>query len=387
MTDSPSGFYGILNAFFDQLAMEETAACEWDGLEALQYPPFGSAGDGYDTSPKQFYNVWTSFSTRKNFSWKDKYRLTDAPDRRVRRLMEKENKKMRDEGIRDFNDAVRSLVAFVKKRDQRYVPNSQSEAERQKILRDSAAAQAARSRAANQEKMADFVMPEWAQSRGDGVHDDEFSHSEEESEVEHIECVVCNKVFKSEKQYEAHEKSKKHLKAVQQIRRQMKRENIHLDLDEPAPESTPSHRNGDEDVASADSGDDEEGIPAPASGGKDSPDAGDVTADSDSVDDEYAPRSDVENRLVSGAALSAEGLDEGLTTGISDLSVDKAQDGKKVGKAKAKREKKAARAAAMESAEVNVSPSRSSSSLVIITWLTTAAALLFRLQRELQLTN
>src|SRR4051794_14659393 len=106
--------------------------------------------------------------------------------------MEKENKKFRDEGIREFNDAVLSLVAFVKKRDPRYVPNTQSEAERQQFLRNSAAAQAARSRAANQEKLAEYVVPDWAQSRDEDDHNDEFSMSEEEDEVEEIECVVCN---------------------------------------------------------------------------------------------------------------------------------------------------------------------------------------------------
>ncbi len=122
-------------------------------------------------------------------------------------------------------------MAFVKKRDPRYVPNLQSEAERQQILRSSAAGQAARSRAANQEKLAEMVVPEWVQSRGDGEHDGEFSESDEESEVEHIECVVCHKTFKSENQYEAHEKSKKHVKAVQQLQRQMRKENSAFDLE------------------------------------------------------------------------------------------------------------------------------------------------------------
>ncbi|KAH8891686.1 DnaJ-domain-containing protein [Thozetella sp. PMI_491] len=328
MNDGPGGFFGALNLFFDQLAIEETDASEREGLTPLVYPPFGLASDSYESAPKPFYQAWGSFSTRKSFAWRDKYRLSDAPDRRVRRLMEKENKKFRDEGAREFNDAVLSLVAFVKKRDPRYIPNSQSEVERQQILRNSAAAQAARSRAANQEKLAEFVVPEWARSRGDHDHEDEFSLSEEESEVEHIECVVCNKIFKSEKQFEAHEKSKKHVKAVQQLRRQMKKEHadfdLQLDTDTHVPPGAPT-------VLSE---------PEPQSGRE-------STEESD--DEDYAPRSQVEDRLTSNttAELDVSKFDETLFDAIGSLSVEQGQAGsKKVGKAKQKREKKAARQAA-----------------------------------------
>jgi len=124
-TDSPTGFFGGLRDTFQSLAREEELACEWEGLDAVDYPSFGHADDSYEDVVKPFYAVWNGFSTRKTFSWKDIYRYSDAPDRRVRRIMEKENKRLREEGIREFNDAVRSLIAFVRKRDPRYKPNSQ----------------------------------------------------------------------------------------------------------------------------------------------------------------------------------------------------------------------------------------------------------------------
>ena len=227
-TDAPNGFYGILQETFSNLAREEDAACDWEGLEPVEYPSFGGSEDNYEDVVRPFYRVWMNFSTKKTFSWRDAYRSADAPDRATRRLMEKENKRFRDEGIREFNDAVRSLLAFVRKRDPRYIPNSQTEADRQKILRDAAAAQAARSRAANQAKLKEHVIPPWAQSQ---APEDTLSVSgSEESEVEHIECVVCGKTFKSEKQYETHEKSKKHIKAVQQLQREMRKENELLEL-------------------------------------------------------------------------------------------------------------------------------------------------------------
>lgn len=185
-TDAPNGFYGILGETFANLAREEDAACDWEGIEPIDYPEFGSKDDGYEDVVRPFYRVWINFSTKKNFSWRDRYRASDAPDRATRRLVEKENKKFRDEGIRDFNDAVRALVTFVRKRDSRYIPNSQTEADRQKILRDAAAAQATRSRAAYQAKLNEHAIADWAKTK-EPEEEEPFSESEEE-EVEHIEC-------------------------------------------------------------------------------------------------------------------------------------------------------------------------------------------------------
>ncbi|CAG7947169.1 unnamed protein product [Penicillium olsonii] len=225
-SDSPTGFFGGLREQFEQLALEEKLACQWESQDPLEYPSFGSCDGDFETVVRPFYTAWTGFSTQKSFAWKDVHRYSEAPDRRVRRMMEKENKRLRDEAIREFNDAVRSLVAFVKKRDPRYKSNAQSEAQRQETLRQSVAAQAARSRAHNQAQMRDHVLPVWAQSE-QPVEDEES----EESEVESFECVACHKFFKSQKQSEAHERSKKHLKAVKQLCWEMRMQNDLLDLE------------------------------------------------------------------------------------------------------------------------------------------------------------
>lgn len=230
-TDSDTGFYTVLRRTFHALAREEELACEWEGLNPITYPSFGYAYDAYDGVVRPFYAAWSGFATRKTFSWEDIYRYSEAPDRRVRRMMEKENKRFRDEGIRQFNDAVRSLVAFVKRRDPRFKPNTQSEAERQKLLRDTAVAQAARSRAANQAKQAQQEsMPGWMKPSED--QEPQVSDESEEAAQENFECVVCRKNFKSEKQYEAHEKSRKHVRAVQHLKRQMQQEDRGLHLEE-----------------------------------------------------------------------------------------------------------------------------------------------------------
>ncbi|KAF2971970.1 hypothetical protein GQX73_g1571 [Xylaria multiplex] len=352
LDDSPNSFFTILRETFDRLAEGEYAAADWEGLAPLEYPSFGESTDD-DTIAKAFYGRWSNFSTRLGFSWKDKWRLSDAPDRRVRRLMEKENKKLREDAVREFNDAVRSLVIFVRKRDPRYISNNQSEAERQQILRDSAAAQAARSRAANQEKMnnADAV-PEWARSRGDDALADEFSESEDESEVEQIECVVCSKTFKSEKQFEAHEKSKKHFKAVQQLKRQMKKDDATFDLSEtPKRGSDPTR---EETVAEEDRSDENDSAQALPSRGSGSEAASHTDAnptipnsDTESGDDDYASRDAVEARLSDPLSRDEKDI-EGITAKTAEIEVGDNPPAKKIGMAKLKKQKKAARQAAAE---------------------------------------
>ena len=50
----------------------------------------------------------------------DKYDTRQGDNRRVKRKMEQENKKLRDKARKERNEAVRNLVTFVKKRDKRY---------------------------------------------------------------------------------------------------------------------------------------------------------------------------------------------------------------------------------------------------------------------------
>lgn len=228
-SDSATGFFGRLRSTFDMLAREEALACEWEGSDPVSYPSFGHASDDHEQVVRPFYNVWTNFATCKSFSWKDIYRPSDAPDRRVRRLMEKENRRLREGGIHDLNDAVRSLVAFARKRDPRYQFNTRSEAERQRVSREAALAQAARSRAANLARAAAFQqIPNWSKSTE--LSEPNITDEEQEIVDDEVECVVCKKIFKSENQYKAHEKSKKHIKAVQHVRREMQMEDRALNL-------------------------------------------------------------------------------------------------------------------------------------------------------------
>ncbi|KAF9896181.1 DnaJ sub C member 21, partial [Lobosporangium transversale] len=112
--DNNAGFFAVYRNIFNKLAEEEAEAAALNNnsnsKETPHYPSFGSSTTAYDDNSdsdvKQFYNAWLTFSTQKSFSWCDKYRLSEAPDRRVRRAMEKENKKFRDAARKEFNDTV-----------------------------------------------------------------------------------------------------------------------------------------------------------------------------------------------------------------------------------------------------------------------------------------
>ena len=366
-SDSPSGFYGGLHDLFSKLAREEQIACQWEDTEGIDYPDFGHKDDNYEDVVRPFYAAWNGFASRKSFAWKDHYRLSDAPDRRVRRLMERENRRIREDAVREYNDAVRSLIAFVRKRDPRYQENQKSEAERQKMLREAAAAHTARSRAARQARLEELdkaAVPDWAKSERKDEHEGGFSSSEESEEHE-FECVVCDKSFKSEAQFQAHEKSKKHVKLWKQLKREMREEGKDLDLDENAEDNVRVHKeaggagergvNAAEDLekteeakiaeqteAAPDSEGEIQEDTVPSTNGHAAPESNPIDASTgeEDADSDYAPRSKVEDRLTSDKSdnlsnhLKATVLDD--TPGTSDTDIPK------LGKAKLKRAKKAA---------------------------------------------
>jgi DnaJ family protein A protein 5 len=379
-TDSPSGFFGFVRETFEQLAKEEEYAADYEDIDIPSYPTFGHKGDTYEDVVRDFYSAWNGFATAKGFAWVDVYRLSEAPDRRYRRAMEKENQKLRDDARRDFNDAVRALVAFVRKRDPRYTPNTQSADEKAKAQRDARKAQAARARAAQMAKLEQEAqaLPSWATAR---PADEEEEETEEEIEEDHYECVACNKTFKSERQWEAHEKSKKHQKAIQALQRKMQKENAHLNLDDDGLDSgvitaaddildadlTGSDTNGMEDSVKditektdeleiGEEGTDLEDLDdhsvasGPRTAQVDTPKKDEE--DSEDEDDEYASRSDIESRLNGLASTNASIADTETTateyTVLDDppaISEDSSAQVPKLGKAAQKRAKRAAKQA------------------------------------------
>ncbi|KAK6345725.1 hypothetical protein TWF718_007633 [Orbilia javanica] len=236
MSDTnPQGFYSTASRVFSTLAREEEEAASLANTDLpFYYPSFGNSKSDYQDDVKAFYAIWTGFSTLKSFAWEDTYRYRDAPDRRIKRLMEKENKKLRDTAIREFNDTVKQFVLYIRKRDPRYLPNFQTTSERDAAAREASKDQSRRARLENAAKLASYKEADWSKTQEVEYSSEADSDEEDEEDKEpaiEFECVACNKIFKTENQMDMHEKSKKHIKMVQSIKRQMRKDDIALDLD------------------------------------------------------------------------------------------------------------------------------------------------------------
>ncbi|KAG5456119.1 MAG: hypothetical protein BJ554DRAFT_4232 [Olpidium bornovanus] len=126
--DDRGSFYTVYRELFARLSAEEDAAAAVDqvygddaddGGSGLPDPalkvPFGDGSVPFvpsyaadsPSSLKAFYVAWEHLATKKSFRWRDKWRLSEAPDRRYRRAMEKENKKARSDAKKEYNDTVR----------------------------------------------------------------------------------------------------------------------------------------------------------------------------------------------------------------------------------------------------------------------------------------
>ncbi|KAL6762070.1 DnaJ domain-containing protein [Haematococcus lacustris] len=153
--DGPKGFYAVYGALFERLARQEERAAQEraaassrgsDSEEdaggaapaAASLPKFGQS-DANAAEVHAFYAHWTHFTTAKTFAWADEYNLAAAPSRLVRRRMKDENMRARRTARREYNDAMRELVAFVKKRDKRAAKFAAEEAAR-RIEREAAEA-------------------------------------------------------------------------------------------------------------------------------------------------------------------------------------------------------------------------------------------------------
>ncbi len=139
--EGPRSFYSVYGALFETLGKQEAAARAArdaraaGAARAASAPPpparpaFGGAAAPWE-AVAAFYAEWAGFASAKDFAWADEYNPAAAPDRRVRRLMEADNAKARKAARREYNEGVRELVAFVRKRDKRVAARAVEEARR-----------------------------------------------------------------------------------------------------------------------------------------------------------------------------------------------------------------------------------------------------------------
>ncbi|KAJ6494641.1 hypothetical protein C8R47DRAFT_1116637 [Mycena vitilis] len=214
--DGENSFFTIYRSLFARLQAEEAL------ISDAPYPSFGYPGWTWAPANKTsdgartFYAAWTNFATAKEFAWSDQWNLAEAPDRRIRRLMEKDNKKAREDARREYNDTVRSLAKFLRKRDPRYkthLAQTQNGA--------SGSATPVGTSTPKPVPRREYVEQEWQKVDELRQHEDLEWAAAEGDDPEEWECVVCGKSFWSEAAWDSHERSKKHLKEVERLKKEM----------------------------------------------------------------------------------------------------------------------------------------------------------------------
>jgi len=250
--DDDNGFYSVYREVFNTLLVEESVYFEVDPDDI---PTFGRSDSDYTDIVRPFYNFWCGFNTHKPFGWLDEYDIRQAPNRRIVKLMEKENKKIRDKAKKERNDKIQALIEFIRKRDKRLKAYAETlkikSAENSKRMEE-----ARRKRIRDKQKeMANYKECDW--SKFSNVEEElkvieesliaEYGSNDEiESDAEMancLYCVACNKVFKTEKAFQNHEKSKKHKENIELIKVEMLNDENLLNSDEPVGNNSSSDDN------------------------------------------------------------------------------------------------------------------------------------------------
>ncbi|XP_015596605.1 dnaJ homolog subfamily C member 21 [Cephus cinctus] len=225
--DDDKGFYTVYRTVFEKLAAED-AEFSKEGDSDEEVPGFGDSTSSYEDVVHQFYSYWQSYSTKRSFAWLDPYDIRDTPNRRVLRLVEKENKKVRDKAKRERNEQVRNLVAFVRKRDKRVQAHAQKLAEKAKENAKKAQERKRQQLLERQKQIKNSLVSEWstfsnietelkaieanlAAEFGEELSSDsDINNDDEIEDTNTLYCVACNKIFKTHKAFTNHENSKKH---------------------------------------------------------------------------------------------------------------------------------------------------------------------------------
>ena len=206
-TDHGTDFYSVYGELFATLDKEEEMEEELGEVHDPN-PKFGDENATKD-EVYGFYRAWEGFVSIKKFAYVDVYDPREAPNRRIKRLIENDNNRARNKERNRFNDKVRDLISHIRRLDPRY----------QSFQAEDNAARLARKHAQDEEKR---LKREQEAERLRVYREElaEFYRKEEEEAIlrgdfeevfeEEFRCQVCKKSFKKEGQLKNHLQSKKH---------------------------------------------------------------------------------------------------------------------------------------------------------------------------------
>lgn len=166
-----------------------------------------------------FYNYWLGFMTMMDFCWVDQYDVMAGPNRKSRRVMEEENKKLRKKARREYNETVRGLAEFVKKRDKRVIDMQKKREEEREKKRAEERERKKELERQKAERARMYKEPDWAKIEDSEDEEEELQENVKRKEdINEFYCFACGKKFKSDKQWKNHEQSKKHKERVAELR-------------------------------------------------------------------------------------------------------------------------------------------------------------------------
>lgn len=196
-------FYEVFREVFNKIDKEEEME-EDVGKDHIDAPTFGDPNT-YIDDVLAFYRHWEVFGTKKEFTYADKYNSSQAQNGRERRYIQTENRKERQKEKKLYNQTVRDILEFVRKRDPRYKAWKEAIEEQKRIKKEAEAEKKRKAAEAHQKRLEEYrekMRKEYEEMEED---------AEEEVVVENkIICEICSKDFKTEGAFKTHCNSKKH---------------------------------------------------------------------------------------------------------------------------------------------------------------------------------
>ncbi|KYN16195.1 PREDICTED: dnaJ homolog subfamily C member 21 [Trachymyrmex cornetzi] len=250
--DDEKSFYTIYRNVFEQLAAEDAEFAK-DSESDEEVPSFGDSQSSYEDVVGDFYAYWQSYSTKRSYAWLDPYDIREMRNRRILRIAEKENKKVRDKARRERNEQVRNLVAFVRKRDKRVQAYAAKLAERARENFRKAEERRKAQLLERQKLLRDQIESEWSKFSNMEAElknieanltaefgTDDRKVTTRNSDPEAFYCIACDKVFQTHKAFTNHENSKKHKENVSTLKYVIPNEVEDEDLQDSSRESDSS---------------------------------------------------------------------------------------------------------------------------------------------------
>ncbi|PRQ17967.1 putative transcription factor C2H2 family [Rosa chinensis] len=220
-SSSSRNFYNAYSDIFQRIYANERAFQKKNDLpwNSVHKPPDMGNLDTPYPEVVQFYNYWLNFSSIMDFCWEDphdEYDLSQISRKGVKEWS-RINMKARKKAKKEYNNKVRSLAQTAKRLDRRVMQMvAKREVERKREIEEE---RERRKRLKKQKlvKAIEYEEQEWTKPVERKRKYSNKEEEEEEKERDEWECVVCRKVYRSERQCRNHEQSKKHLRMVAKL--------------------------------------------------------------------------------------------------------------------------------------------------------------------------